>query len=84
MSDEHERDEAAEETIEDLEAPAETIAGVAGGGCQKNTAIMCVSTIRDADVIAVLEQGRIVEHGSHDELLDRQGLYYHLQASQVA
>jgi hypothetical protein len=24
------------------------------------------------------------QHGSHDELLDRQGLYYHLQASQVA
>ena len=43
-----------------------------------------LSTIRDADVIAVLDQGRIVEHGSHDELLDRQGLYYHLQASQVA
>jgi ABC-type bacteriocin/lantibiotic exporter with double-glycine peptidase domain/CRP-like cAMP-binding protein len=43
-----------------------------------------LSTIRDADAIAVLEQGRIVEHGTHDELLDRQGLYYHLQASQVA
>jgi hypothetical protein len=43
VSDEHERDEAAEETIEDLEAPAETIADVAGGGCQKYTAIMCVS-----------------------------------------
>ena len=43
-----------------------------------------LGTIRDADRIAVLEQGRIVEHGTHDELLDRQGLYYHLQASQVA
>ena len=43
-----------------------------------------LSTIRDADTIAVLEQGRIVEHGTHDELLDRHGLYYHLQASQVA
>ncbi len=42
-----------------------------------------LSTIRDADAIAVLEQGRIVEHGSHDELLDRQGLYYHLHASHV-
>jgi ABC-type bacteriocin/lantibiotic exporter with double-glycine peptidase domain/CRP-like cAMP-binding protein len=42
-----------------------------------------LTTIRDADVIAVLEQGRIVEHGSHDELLDRQGLYYHLQASHL-
>jgi ATP-binding cassette subfamily B protein len=43
-----------------------------------------LSTIRDASVIAVLEQGRIVEHGTHDELLGRQGLYYHLHASQVA
>jgi ABC-type bacteriocin/lantibiotic exporter with double-glycine peptidase domain len=43
-----------------------------------------LSTIRDADAIAVLEQGRIVEHGTHDELLDRQGLYYHLHASQGA
>jgi ABC-type bacteriocin/lantibiotic exporter with double-glycine peptidase domain/CRP-like cAMP-binding protein len=43
-----------------------------------------LSTIRDADTIAVLEQGRIVERGTHDELLDRHGLYYHLQASQVA
>jgi ATP-binding cassette subfamily B protein len=42
-----------------------------------------LSTIRDADMIAVLEQGRIAEHGTHDELLDRQGLYYHLHASQV-
>jgi ABC-type glutathione transport system ATPase component len=30
-----------------------------------------LSTIGDADAIAVLEQGRIVEHGSHDELVDR-------------
>jgi ATP-binding cassette subfamily B protein len=43
-----------------------------------------LSTIRDADAIAVLEQGRIVEHGTHDELLAREGLYYHLHASQVA
>ncbi len=42
-----------------------------------------LSTIRDADAIAVLEQGRIVEHGTHDALLDREGLYYHLQANQV-
>ena len=32
-----------------------------------------LSTIRDADTIAVLEQGRIVEHGTHDALLDRAG-----------
>jgi hypothetical protein len=36
------------------------------------------------DAIAVLEQSRVVAHGTRDELLDRQGLSYPLQASQVA
>ena len=35
-----------------------------------------LSTVTKADRIIVLEQGRIVEEGSHQELLDRQGLYY--------
>jgi ABC-type multidrug transport system fused ATPase/permease subunit len=43
-----------------------------------------LTTIRDADTIAVLEQGRLVEQGTHDELLAREGLYHHLQASQIA
>ena len=43
-----------------------------------------LTTIRDADTIAVLEQGRLVEQGTHDELMAREGLYHHLQASQVA
>ncbi|MGI8759058.1 MAG: ABC transporter ATP-binding protein [Acidimicrobiales bacterium] len=34
-----------------------------------------LSTIRAADVIFAVDQGRIVEHGTHDELLDRGGLY---------
>src|SRR2546421_12652426 len=34
-----------------------------------------LSTIRDADLIVVLEHGRIIEQGSHDELIERRGLY---------
>jgi ABC-type bacteriocin/lantibiotic exporter with double-glycine peptidase domain/CRP-like cAMP-binding protein len=43
-----------------------------------------LSTVRDADVILVLEKGRLVEHGSHDELMARQGLYYYLCSQQLA
>ena len=41
-----------------------------------------LSTIRGADVILVMEHGRIVEQGSHDELLARDGPYYRLYNSQ--
>ncbi len=37
-----------------------------------------LSTVVDADSIIVLEHGRVVEQGSHQQLLDRQGLYAHL------
>ncbi len=37
-----------------------------------------LSTIRGADKIVVLSQGELVEEGTHDELLDRDGLYSHL------
>ncbi|MEU7780718.1 ABC transporter ATP-binding protein [Micromonospora parva] len=39
-----------------------------------------LSTIRDADQIAVLDHGRIVEAGTHDSLLDRNGRYATLAA----
>ena len=42
MSDEAQNDEAAEETIEDLEAPAQAQGDVAGGGCQKFTQVICM------------------------------------------
>jgi ATP-binding cassette subfamily B protein len=41
-----------------------------------------LSTIRDADKIVVLDQGRIVEVGSHEELLNREGIYRRLHSLQ--
>ena len=41
-----------------------------------------LSTIRHADMILVLKDGQIVERGKHDELLDKQGVYYDLYMSQ--
>ena len=43
-----------------------------------------LSTIRGADLILVLEKGRIVEQGRHEELMDRQGLYYYLCSQQLS
>ena len=37
-----------------------------------------LSTIRNADCIMVMEQGRIIERGSHEELIGRKGKYYQL------
>ena len=42
-----------------------------------------LSTIRDADRIVVLDHGRAVEQGSHQELLERHGLYAQLVATQL-
>jgi ATP-binding cassette subfamily B multidrug efflux pump len=41
-----------------------------------------LSTIRDADQLLVIDDGRIVERGSHRELLAKRGFYHHLYVSQ--
>ncbi|TFG69397.1 MAG: ABC transporter ATP-binding protein, partial [Anaerolineales bacterium] len=41
-----------------------------------------LSTIREADKILVINEGEIIEHGTHEELLDAQGFYHHLYFSQ--
>ena len=43
-----------------------------------------LSTIRDADQILVLEEGRVVQHGRHEELLEAGGLYAELYRTQFA
>ncbi|MEZ4651236.1 MAG: ABC transporter ATP-binding protein [Candidatus Eisenbacteria bacterium] len=42
-----------------------------------------LSTVRDADQILVLDHGRIIERGTHAELLARKGRYHHLYTNQA-
>jgi ATP-binding cassette subfamily B protein len=42
-----------------------------------------VSTVQNADLIIVLERGKLVEQGTHDELMKRRGLYYYLVSQQL-
>jgi len=53
--------------------------------CQGRTVILIahrLSTLRIADKIIVLDKGEIVESGTHDELMNKKGLYHHFQLQQ--
>ena len=43
-----------------------------------------LSTIKNADCIMVMEQGRIIERGSHEQLLEKKGRYYQLYTGKTA
>ena len=43
-----------------------------------------LSTIRESDIILVMNKGQIVEQGTHEQLLEKQGFYYELYNSQFA
>ena len=42
-----------------------------------------LSTVKDADRIVVLDKGRVVEIGTHDYLIENQGVYYSLVRNQL-
>ena len=46
--------------------------------------ILRLSTIRTADKIVAIKDGQVVETGSHEELMDRRGLYYSLVLAQTS
>jgi ATP-binding cassette subfamily B protein len=43
-----------------------------------------LSTVKNSDCIVVLEQGRIIEKGTHDELIEQKGKYYQLYTGKTA
>ena len=43
-----------------------------------------LSTIRESDIILVMKEGKIIEQGTHEELLAKEGFYHMLYNSQFA
>jgi ATP-binding cassette subfamily B protein len=56
------------------------------GVMRRRTSILVshrVSTVRDADQILVLDEGRVVERGTHEQLIKRDGIYAELYRKQL-
>ncbi len=75
-------DTATERLVQ--EGVEEVLHGGASGGRISFVVAHRLSTIRRADLIVVIEQGRIAEQGTHRELLARRGRYFALYTNQFA
>ncbi len=75
-------DEATSALDTDTEREIKEALTRAGQGRTVITIAHRLSTVAEADLIVVLEQGEIAEAGTHEELLQRQGRYAHLWNSQ--
>jgi ABC-type methionine transport system ATPase subunit len=74
-----------DEATSDLDAVTERMVhrNLRALGCTRIVIAHRLSTIVDADTILVLDQGKIVEHGKHDELVRRDGHYARLVRHQL-
>lgn len=77
-----------DEATSALDSESERIVQLAMTNLMKNRTTLVIAhrlaTVQNADRIVVLERGRIVEAGSHEELLQRGGLYKRLHAIQFS
>ncbi len=76
-----------DEATSALDTESESIVQAALDGAREGRTTIVIahrlSTIQQADVIIAIEDGRVVEMGTHLELMDQEGLYYDLVAGQV-
>lgn len=76
-----------DEATSSLDRPSELVVQRAIQSASRNRTVVVIahrlSSVMDADQIIVLDQGRVVEQGTHDQLIARQGLYSQLYESQV-
>jgi ABC-type bacteriocin/lantibiotic exporter with double-glycine peptidase domain len=69
----------------DNSTEARVIKGLETLRCTRITVAHRLSTVRNADLIVVMDKGRVIEQGNHDQLLAKKGLYAQLlEASQPA
>jgi len=75
-----------DEATSALDSESERLVQDAIGEARKGRTTIVIahrlSTIRDADIIAVVDKGKVVETGTHNELLEKKGLYYNFVQAQ--